>query len=463
MHRECVSNACLPFLDVFVPKSFKRLPTTIEWSRFRKYARRVRTLRECGTLEEMSSEVFSVMQSRTINDLFLPNMNTLYLLGIERAFIPFISLFLSPRITSIFLLFSASDHSNATIASTVTTLPTLCPNLQAINLPYLPRNPMITAAISEMVLATDRNTLQKFDVGSLLTKEASDMVYKLPNLRILRVMIGRGASFPSVSLSNLTNLEIICNDESDWPRLFHGATFGKLETVQFFPESEEIGDFLEAFERVASSIQNTLSTFQVSPECAWNPNYSSLLRFTQLVDLDIGFSCEDGCFSEVDDDIVIDISRVMPKLQALKLGNEPCREFTAGVTAKGLVALTLHCPDLWHLRVHFQVASLSAPPVNPGITQNAEPTGSRTDCGLMQLVAGEIPMPDESVLTVGLALLQIFPRIMSIEYIDEGWGKVEAAIHLYRRIVGCSSKHSLTTSWGDFNDTSIEATLEAGS
>ena len=314
---------------------------------------------------------------------------------------------------------------------------------QAISLRDLPIDPMIAAAVSEMVLATDRSILQKIDVDSPLTKEASEMVYKLPNLRDLSVVIERETSLPSASLPNLTQLTIECKNECDWPRLFHGATLGKLESVTFHPESEEIGDFLGAFETVAlsSSVQNTLSTFHFYTPFSWNPNYSSLLRFTRLVDLEIESFCDEECSSRVDDDMIIDLSRAMPKLQVLKLGNEPCDEPTTGVTAKGLVALALHCPDLSSLRIHFQVSSLSASPAIPENIHNAVPTGPWTDCALRKLVVGEILVPEESVLTVALALLHIFPQMELIEYINEGWEKVEDAIQISKHIVYCSSKH----------------------
>ena len=402
----------------------------------------MRELNERGTLETLSSEVFSVLQPRTINDPLLPNLNTLRLSGIDESFIPFISLFLSPRITSI--LFMSSVLSNP-VASTVATLSTLCPNLQAISL-ILPRDPMITAAVSEMLLAANRNTLQILDVDSPFTEEAGEVVYKLPNLRDLGVVIEGETSLPSASLPNLTQLRIECENEGGWPRLFHGATFGKLESITFYPQSDEIGDFLGAFGRVAlsSSVQNTLSKFYLYAPCSWNQNYSSLLPFMQLVELSIGFSCEDGCSSMVDDDIVISLSRAMQKLQVLKLGGEPCGEPAMGVTAKGLVALAFHCPDLRFLRIHLLVASLSAPPASPGVTRNTEPTGSWTDCGLRELVVGKIPVPEESALMVALTLLRIFPRITSIYSYYEGWKKVKNALYLSKQIIGCSSKH-LTT------------------
>ena len=307
---------------------------------------------------------------------------------------------------------------------------------------------MIATAVSRMVLTTNRSALQKLHVDSPLTKEASEVVYKLPNLRNLTVVTEGGGSLPSASLPNLTELAITCDNERNWPRLFYRARFGKLESVRFFLRSKQIGDFLEAFERVAlsSSVQNTLSVFRVFTSCSWNPNYSSLLPFTQLVDLVIVFSCNNGCSSRVDDNIIIKLSQAMPRLQVLKLGDVPCRGLTTGATAKGLMALSLHCPDLWSLCIHFQVASLTTPPTNPGMTPDLKPTAPRTGCGFMELIVGKMPVPEGSVLAVARALLRIFPRIEYISSMGRGWRKVGDAIH-------ATSKHRpLTTP--QRNDTS---------
>ena len=397
----------------------------------------------------MSLEVFSVVQPHIINNLILPNLNTLDFSGIEKQFIPFIPLFLSPGITSICLGF-VSDCPKAMVASAVSSLSTLCPNLRMINLQSLPRDPMITVAVSGILLAINPNTLREFRANSPLTEEASEVVYTLPNLCQLSVYIERVTPLPSASLPNLTKLTIKCESEGGWPQLFHRATFGKLESVAFHPQSEEIGDFLEAFERVAlsSSVEKTLSSFRLSTSRSWNPNYSSLLPFTQLTELVIESSCDNGCSSRVDDNVIVDLSRAMPKLRLLKLGDRPCRESTTGVTAKGLMALALHCPDLWYLRIHFQVASLSASPANTGLIRNTGPAVPWTNSSLTTLKVGGIAVPDESVLPVALTLLHIFPRINSIKAIkyDGEWRKVEGAIRLSRRIACCSSEHHpLTT------------------
>ena len=100
----------------------------------------------------------------------------------------------------------------------------------------------------------------RFHVDSPLIEEASGVIYKLPSLRRLSVFIEKGTPLPSASLPNLTKLAITCDNEGDWPQLFCGATLGKLRSVTFCPQSNQIGDFLGAFKRAAlsSSVQSTL-------------------------------------------------------------------------------------------------------------------------------------------------------------------------------------------------------------
>ena len=413
----------------------------MEWSRFRKYARRMRELVQYGFPDYPSPGTFSAIQLCTINEPLFPNLKTLKLTGIQGWFIPFISLFLSPRITFVTLGFE-SDLPEARIASMIATLSTLCCNLEDITLYNLPRSPAITAAISGRLLITNRNTLQGFRADSVLTEEASEVLYKLPNLRCLSVVTERETRLPAASLPNLTDLTIRCEDEDDWPQLFHGATLGKLEDVNFYLQSEQVGDFLGAFERAALplSIQNTLLKFYIFAQHSWNPNYSSLLPFTRLVVLEIEIPCDGGCPSTVDDDIIISLSRAMPKLKNLALGDPPCSQSTTGITTKGLLALARHCPGLFFLCVHLRVASLGEPPGIPGVVPGAGPATPWTDCALAELIVGETPVPEGSATMIALTLLQIFPRLGCIISRDEGWEEVENAINRSRETVNCSGK-----------------------
>ena len=423
----------------------------------------MRKLRGLGAKESRSSEALSVLQLRATNEPMFPNLKTLDLWHNGEA-IPFIPLFLSPRTTAITLGFSESAPPNAIIASVIATFPTLCPNLQEIILYSLPRGPMVTAAVSGMVLASNENTLRCFRVDSPLTEAARQVIYKLLNLRNLSVVIERDASSTSVVLPNLTNLAIKYDHEGDWLRVFHGATFGKLESVTFHSESEQIGDFLEEFERVALAVsaQDALSGFSFYTSRSWNPNYSSLLRFTQLVYLRVQFSCDGGCSSTVDDDIITNLARAMPKLKILELGNPPCREIPIGITAKGLMVLAHHCPDLYTICIHFQVASLCSPSEISVVAAGTGCTAIRKDCALVELDVGEIPVPEESVLVIALTLAHIFPRVEGIDCVDQSWYRVVDAICVSREIIdGSSKEHPPSASRSNFSDASPEATIES--
>ena len=401
----------------------------MEWARFRKYARRMRELRDYGTLDTLPLEVYSVMQLHTINEPLLPNLTTLELMKIQESLIPFLPLFLSPRITTISFGTFPLNLPKSVVVSVITNLLTPCPNLRDINLWSLPRDPMITTAVSRMFFATNQNALQWFQVNSPLTKEASEAIYKSRSLCGLSVVIEKGTSIPSVSLPNLEFLRVECEDGSDGLRLLHRATFGELESINFEIEYGPINDFLEAFKEAAlsSSIQNTLSTIYLFTEGPWNPNYSSLLPFTRLVHLHIIPPCDYSC-SRVDDDIVVVLSQAMPELESLSLGNRPCHRFTGGVTTNGLMALARNCPNLSSLCLHFQVANLSDPPTGLETTRNAGGSASWTGCALTELEVGEIPIPEKSASIVALTLLRIFPQIKTIDFDNDGWIKVQDMI-----------------------------------
>ena len=329
------------------------------------------------------------------------------------------------------------------VTSIVTNLPTLCPNLQHIDLKFLPKDPMIATSVSGMFLTSDLDGLRSLKVDSPLAKDVHQVIRRLPNLRELSVVIEGDTILPPLVLPNLADLTIQYDRDSAWLQIFSGATFGNLESVTFHPTSEIIGDFLEVFEKIAlaTSAQNTLSQFSLLTSFPWKPNYSSLLRFTQLTSLTIGFSCDGGCTSTVDDNIVMDLARAMPKLNALHLGEAPCDEIPIGVTTEGLAALSRYCPDLSALRVHFQVASLCALPVNYRVASDPGSVAPQRVCALTDLDVGEIPVPDDSVLMVALNLSLIFPRINNIEFDGENWERVADAIFLSRAIVNYSSKN----------------------
>ena len=221
----------------------------------------------------------------------------------------------------------------------------------------------------------------------------------------------------------------------EWLQKFSGALLNKLESVTFYTGSLQARNagFLEEFELIAvsTSIPTTLSTFGFYSLSPWSPTYSSLLAFKQLTNLTIINPCYTGCSSTVDDDIVINLSQAMPKLNILRLGSEPC-QMPGGVTVKGLVELAYRCTDLSTFRAHIRADSLVQAAVDGMATLSSadEPPVLREECALATLEVGDIPLPEESALTIALALLHIFPRLRDIKYTNARWEDVVNTIRL---------------------------------
>ena len=397
--------------------------------------------------DPVTSDILFVLQLRISNKYFLPNLRIFECDHATEAFIPFIPSFLSRTTTDITIKF-AQGSSTVMVASMITRLSILCPSLECINLNHLPRDPVITEAVSEMLLACDRDALRWFQVDSPLTEEAREVVCQLSNLSELWTVIEGHTRLPTVTLPNLVSIDIEYDGHLDWLQGFRGATLGTLEAAYFNSRSEPIGDFLGEFESVArtTSALATLSAFKFSTSQPWNPNYRSLLPFTQLKELAIKFSCDDSCSSRVDDNIIMDLARAMPKLEILQLGGKPC-ETIGGVTVKGLIALSRGCRHLSKLRIHFQSTSLVEAATGIGTPAPSDEVAVRRQgCVLTDLVVGEIPIPVQSAWTVTLTLLQIFPRLLNIEFIDPKWENVAENIRIVKQIgtfVHCTGKPPL--------------------
>jgi len=387
--------------------------------------------------DPVTSDILLTLQLRTTNEPLLPNLKTFECGGVmTEAFIHFIPTFLSRETTEIDIVFD-EDSPIVMVASMITNLSTPCPNLERITLNDLPRDPVITEAASEMLLACKRDTLQWFCVDSSLTEEAREVVFQLPDLTVLWVIIQGHTPLPPVALPNLTTINLEYDDHLDWLQGFRGAMVEKLETVHFSSQSEQIGDFLGEFKSVAltTSTLTSLEEFRFYTPRPWDPNYRSLLPFTQLKDLQIEFSCGDGCSSKVDDNIVMDLARAMPKLEILKLGDAPCGA-GGGVTAKGLIALARGCRHLSKLRIHFQAASFVEAATGPGVPAPSNDSMVVRRHALTDLEVGEIPIPSprDTVNIVAVTLLQIFPRLLNIEFVEKKWKDVMHTIRLIKRI-----------------------------
>ena len=387
--------------------------------------------------DPLPSRILLVLQFHLCGEPLLPNLKSLNLFGIWNGYIPFIPLFLSPQTTSISLHFPDDYYDGTAIASAIIALPTFCPSLQRVRLRLKPRDPLTTTTISGMLLALNRKILQKFEVYSALTDEGREVFRDLPDLQELQVRINGPSSLPTLGLPNLTKLSIEYNHDHNWLEGFRGATFGKLTSI-YFDFSDHyygritIGNILETFESVASttSIPATLSEFKVETSLLWKPNYRSLLPFTQLKVLSLEFDCSPpsstDCSCTLDDDIITDLARAMPKLEILRLSDSICWTPT-GVTTRGLAALACYCPRLSNLRIHFRPSSLD-PSKIPRAIRSYRSTNPQDGCALTCLDVGFMLLPKKFASKVSRTILRIFPHLGHIRCMKEDWREVIDAL-----------------------------------
>ena len=117
---------------------------------------------------------------------------------------------LSSRKTVINIRFNKpSILPKVTVVSMIPTLSMLCPNLQFIYLQTLPRDLMILLSFPECSSLTN-GILQYFVTDSLLTEEACEVAYELPDLHKWFFVIGRDTLLPLAVL--LIYLTIIGHD-----------------------------------------------------------------------------------------------------------------------------------------------------------------------------------------------------------------------------------------------------------
>jgi len=119
-------------------------------------------LRVDASADLVTPDVLFALQPRIDNEHLLPRLDRFLWKNTTVDFIPSIPLSLSPRTAAGIAVGFISDPPTVVLAFTIVRFPTPCPRMKYLVLKYLPRNPTITEAVSEMFLACNRDTLQWF-------------------------------------------------------------------------------------------------------------------------------------------------------------------------------------------------------------------------------------------------------------------------------------------------------------
>ncbi|KAF8887190.1 hypothetical protein BD779DRAFT_534413 [Infundibulicybe gibba] len=160
-----------------------------------------------------------------------------------------------------------------------------------------------------------------------------------------------------------------------------------------------------------------------------------LFSLTNLIHLDL----ETRYGFDIDDAFVYEMAAAWPCIQILNIEAtkifqpfEPQR-----LTLQGLAPLADHCPDLWDLRLHVNVAQIRS--------KHFDMCSGSSRSRVQFLGVGRSPISKKSVPWAAVYLSVIFPRLRAVDYTDgyEGherpaypdrWSDVNSHLLVYRHV-----------------------------
>lgn len=160
---------------------------------------------------------------------------------------------------------------------------------------------------------------------------------------------------------------------------------------------------------------------------------SRFLPLAGLVDVRISTGCLSGpCISQFTDQDVERLAIALPKLEALTLGEMPCNSDTCPTTIRSLLFLSIRCPRLRYLNVHFRTGNLREDMLEMLGDAYSQGLHSRPKCALKTLVTQGMHVNslccDRMLISVGM--LMIFPSLNTFVSRSPAWDRFGALVKL---------------------------------
>ena len=160
------------------------------------------------------------------------------------------------------------------------------------------------------------------------------------------------------------------------------------------------------------------------------PFASLIQNFRNVVNLDIQVLCydeneEDRCIFKLHDSSVTELATALPQLEFLVLGR-PCPENTCATTIACLLSISVYCPKLEQLGIHFNTTNIVDDFKNISVDPRFQELRLLPRCPLSCLDVSEMPLDldEPDFETVVLGMVGIFPSLDSCEGIDNIWYEV---------------------------------------
>lgn len=446
-----------------------------DWSPFRKYAERVRSIQIRGRETQVPASVkqtFTASLERYPSDrpLIFPNLTEFdwretTFLSSDDSGVPLFEYFAGPAVTTIALSFIRPQVPLTSELAILSDLPNLCPNVTSFTVffscasSYNPSRQvgqmasrwkklrsLRSCAIpqSDMDKLASQRTLET--LGIEITTSSPVYTGRVPDTVQELLLSPRNTALCMRYLQNVHGSPTICRlfvgmnhvNEAGIEALFqllpHHLDTSRLERLTIQPRSVFVRTSLSEIPKLRA------------------PLIHVLIQFTLLRELDV----DAFCTSQLDDAEYVRMAKSLPHLRHLKIGTAKLSALSAVIrpcpaaTVVAVITVVAHCPHLETLCIPFDGT------VSPSLTQSAFDSGevrqellgdhererSSTATSLRAVVVegrgmpnkriiklhvGHSPIADATVSVLASCLKSLMPGLKQIQHhsLDERWDTVQ--------------------------------------
>ena len=391
-------------------------PSPEAWSKVHRYASWMRQTDVDGwTIPE--EETFRKLCLNSPPGGWFPALQGLYWC-ITRSNLPYFDLFLSPNMKRISITISWGDSRVPktflpVIASTISALPAPILQLLFVHIDRRGISPAYLKDSLSSVVSRFGPSFMQFSSPAPLSDAAMNHLIHLPRLHTWHTE-HPPPDYPGSSLPLV------------FPPL-REFTLGEGAAPGWLSLFKRLGDCVSSTQDSTplSRVRESLESLNVGdfPNPIIDVSFTSIIRaFRNLLRLNVMVNCSDGqCVFGLNNDNVTELAVALPRLDSLLLGY-PCGENTCATTVACLLPISVHCPGLRSLGIHFNTTNLIDDLKSISEDPRFQELRSLGKCTLSCLGVYDTPLTiDESDFeTVACGTTVIFPNLERCN----GWEEV---------------------------------------
>ena len=392
----------------------------------------------------VSAETIQIFAMESQRGEFWPRLRAVGC-NIGWDFVPSISSFLTPKITSLNLTLPTESHR--LLQPTLSLLTHTCRQLYSLAVDVDASDPLSGSEMVHLISAS-QHTLCRIQIKSPTPPDIFPVIFNCPRLRELALREPRLPNqIPPKTLPCLRTISLSGNHGSNLAAFLRSLP--GLSTVNITD-----GEPIE-FSALLGSLLGTAATINelnISPVITLDhASITSLPSFTNLTTLIASCVCWDSeasgpCNFQATDENILALGEALPHIRVLALGGPGCGA-ACRTTFKSLIHLSRTCGSLERLSIRVDFTSIIHDPDQLN-RDNAsqEINGARPQRAVNRLgtlAVGDSPLPNASRCewVVALALVGIFPSITSLLFScpesvqKRRWGGVKKNILVCKKIL----------------------------